>query len=137
MSLFSEALALARETVTATFAGPMTLTAMIVSEYKGGAPDPSRAPLTIPGVLHEHSTRRGGEEGITERTDGGRPGRSFGIDMATAPTRISFDLADLGGWVPPQGTRIAEDASGRCFEVTHPAPPNGGRVFLYVTELSP
>lgn len=137
MSLFDDTLAAARTAVRATYARAMVVTAMTAGEYRAATPDPTREPLAIEGVLHEHViTRRGGEEAIVERSDGGRPGGRFGIDLAGAPTRISFDLDALAGWIPPAGTIVALDDSSRRFEVTHAAPPNGGRIFLYVTEIA-
>lgn len=135
MSIFDDALAAARGAVKTTFARPMTITAMLVSDYKGAVPDASRPAYTIDGVLHEHATGRGGsEEPITERSDGQRPGGRFGVDLVAAPTRISLDVADLAHGIPDAGTVITL-ADARRFEVLRAAPPNGGRVFLYVTEL--
>ncbi len=138
MSIFGEALLAARAAVTGTYAVPMTVTAMVSSDYRGPTPDPNRPPLVdVPGILHEHVVQRRGvdEATLVERTDGGRPGGRFGVDVAAAPIRISFDLADLGGWEPTADTRIA--VGSRLFEVTHPAPQAAGRIVLFVTEISP
>jgi hypothetical protein len=139
MSIFADALAAAREAVTGTYAQPMIVTAMVASEYRGASPDPARPAFTVPGILHEHVVQRRGvdEATLVERTDGGRPGGRFGVDVAAAPIRISFDLVDLGGWEPPSNTRITVEASGRVFEVTHPAPRAAERIVLFVTEISP
>lgn len=140
MSIFGDALGAARDGVRDTYAVPMTITPVVASDYKGAHPDPNRPPLPCgSGILHEHVINRRGagdrEGGVIERTDGGRPGGRFGIDIASAPVRISFDVADLGGWLPPQGTWIDIDGTGRRFEVTHAGPISAGRVTLFVTEL--
>lgn len=137
MSLFEEALGRAREAVDGTYGQPMTVTAMVASDYKAAVPDPQRPPLTgIIGVLHEHVTAKGGEPSVIERSDGGRPGGRFGVDIAAAPTRISFAVDTLGGWIPPEGTRIRLDGSGRLFEVNLAAPQNGGRIAFHVSEVT-
>lgn len=137
MSLFEDALAASRDAVSATYAVPMTVTPMVTSNYGAAHPDPNRAAFVgVPGVLHEHVIGAGGQSkqtALVERSDGGRPGGRFGFDLAGAPTRISFDLVDLGGWVPPEGTRISIDGTDRVFRVVQPAPVNGGRITLFVT----
>lgn len=135
-SPFDDALKAARGAVRHVFSQPMTITAIRPGEYSAATPDPARPVYTAPGVLHEHTSRRDGETGITERSDGGRPGGRFGFDLAAAPTRISFDLVDLRHGIPNAGTLIVLADGRRRFEVLHAAPPNGGRIFLYVTEIA-
>ncbi|WP_454919221.1 hypothetical protein [Xanthobacter sediminis] len=136
MSIFDDALAAARDAVRSTFGMEMVITAMRAGDYTAGQPDPARPAYGAVGVLHEHSTVRGGEDGITASSDGSRRSGG-GVDVATAPTRISFDMADLRHGIPAAGTRIDMPGAGRRFEVAHAAPPNGGRCILYVTEVAP
>lgn len=141
MGLFDDALDAARAAVKETYGRAMTLTAMTkAGDFKPAAPDPNRPPLTITGTLHEHvtpSASRAAEDTIIERSDGDRPGTKFGVDLAAAPTRIGFDVADLGGWMPPEGTIITMGAAPgiRTFRVSYAGPQNAGRITFYVTEV--
>lgn len=136
MAIFDDALAAARDAVKSTFGQSMVVTALRASDYCAARPDPAQPAYEVVGVLHEHSTVRGGEEGITVSSDGSRKSGG-GVDIATSPTRISVDVAALRHGVPSAGTWIDIPSAGRRFEVTHAAPPNGGRVFIYVTEIAP
>lgn len=139
MSFFDEALASARDAVAATYGQEMT-----IHPRSGGVADPDHPSFTAVGVLHEFAVRRFGgtnqESGLSERVPGSRAGRRFDVTTPAAPTRISFDLSappptGLGGAVPSEGTLI-DLTDGRRFEMTHSAPPNGGRVVLFVTEVA-
>lgn len=135
MSLFDEALAAARGAVADTYGRPMTITPMLPAKFKGGTVDPARPAFDAVGILHEFAIGGRGEPALIERSDGGRPGRAFGVDLAGAPTRISFDLGDLAGRVPVAADRITL-GDGRVFEISHAAPPNGGRQSFFVAEVA-
>lgn len=133
MSIFDDALSAARSAVDATYARAMTVEPR-KEGYSGSAPDPSRPSFDLRGVLHEFPSGSHGEASLIERSDGGRPGGRFGVDIAAAPIRVSFDLAALDGRhiVPGDLVRLLD---GRRFEVTHAAPSNAGRQFFFVTEI--
>lgn len=140
MSLFDDALAAARQAVTDTYAVPMTLTAIAANgRYKAGAPDPSRPPLTIPGIFHAFAAGHHGRDGAgaqregVERSDGSRPGARFGADMIAGEEKVSFNTDDLAGWLPPDGTLIDVPGRGR-YRVLQSLPANAGRQFFYVTD---
>jgi len=142
MGLFDDALGNARDAVKATFGRPMTFTALAdVKSIKPSLPDPSRMPLDVIGVLHEFVLGRRGQSEVIERSDGGRPGGRFGVDLNAGPIRISVDVADLCGWLPPDGTLITipgqptDSWTVRRFEITQSLPTNGGRQQFFVSEI--
>lgn len=133
MSIFDDALAAAREAVAATYGQPMSVEPK-KEGYSGSGPDPARPSFVVTGVLHEFAQSGHGEPALIERSDGGRPGGRFGIDIAAAPTRISFDVAAIAGRrIAPGDLVLLID--GRRFEVTHAAPPNAARQSFFVTEV--